>query len=339
MAIGFGTRQAKSMSFGATAIKSMWFGNIQFYPSGGSDYINLPNTGATVLTGSTYAYISNITASTTAWTVESNSTSWLTVEKTSNTQAKYTVTANQGSTERNGTLSFKIGGITYATYEVRQTAQTYVFSRLTTSPVNIQSASTSFQISIVSTHNGSSLQPQVSITYDQMNTVLQAEVEGGGVGQWNYSFSCDRNNSMTGRTATIQFTQPGSQNTLGYTINQAGKPQVTPVSGFTIYQTYGDWALGTYVASYQDMGQYTHQPIRTISIMREAQPTKNYTADYNLRYQYGVPGPSQTSTTAGTRTITSSDVINIPSGGTGYGINIGGGPNLYITSVSGFTVT
>ena len=86
-------------------------------------YIILRSTGGTISYGANYALISNISASTNSWTVESNSTSWLTVTKMSNTQARYTVTENDTIEERTGRLTFKIDGTTQATYTVRQTGQ------------------------------------------------------------------------------------------------------------------------------------------------------------------------------------------------------------------------
>lgn len=136
MAFSFGNLSGRGGYFGNCPILSMWFGNQKFYPSGSSDYINLPGTGGTIGYTANYATISNITASTNNWTVESSDTSWLTVTKTSNTQARYNVTEN-GIDERTGYLYFKIGDTTYATYTVKQmAAELYI----TVSPtfVNLQ---------------------------------------------------------------------------------------------------------------------------------------------------------------------------------------------------------
>jgi hypothetical protein len=136
MAFSFGNLSGRGGFFGNCPILSMWFGNQKFYPAGSGDYINLPGTGGTIGYAANYATISNITASTNNWTVESSDTSWLTVTKTSNTQVRYNVTEN-GITERTGYLYFKIGDTTYATYQVRQmAAELYI----TVSPtfVNLQ---------------------------------------------------------------------------------------------------------------------------------------------------------------------------------------------------------
>lgn len=109
------------INVGSTTPGHIDVGSTQVWPDSVTDYIILPGTGASIGSAANYATISNISASTNSWTVESDSTSWLTVTKTSNTQARYNVTEN-GITERTGTLSFKIGGVTYATYQVRQIA-------------------------------------------------------------------------------------------------------------------------------------------------------------------------------------------------------------------------
>lgn len=334
MPLSFGITNARSVSFGSAAVKSMWYGNTKFYPSGSTNYIYLGETGTTMSTASTTAYVA-VTASTSSWTVES-SQSWITVSKTNSTQAQFTVSSNKGATLRNGTIYFKIGGTVYATYDVTQEGRRYVFSRLTQTPVNIDYADTKFFIDITSTRDGYSLRPLLSITDNQVGVSLHELTGGNGI--WSYEFYCSGNVTTNRRTTTITFTQPESQNTLVYTVSQSGKAQVYPVSGFTINRTYGDWALGTYVGTYMDIGSYTHVPIKSVAIIREAIPTREYTADYELQYNYGAP-PTSTLKAQGTRTITSGNVINIPSGGTGYGITVGGGPNAYITTVSGFTVT
>ena len=134
--IKIGTDTINIITIGNNAPVKIDWGNDQVWPYGSTDYIILPSTGGSIGSAANYATISNISASTTSWTVESDSTSWLTVTKTSSTQARYTVTEN-GITERTGTLSFKIGGVTYATYQVRQMAAQVT---ITVSPtfVNLQ---------------------------------------------------------------------------------------------------------------------------------------------------------------------------------------------------------
>jgi len=124
--IEIGNHVITAITIGSTTPIKIDVGSTQVWPDGENIYIILPSTGTSVLSSANYAYVSNISASTNSWTVESDNTSWLTVRKTSNTQARFDYTDN-GITERTAHLNFKIDGVTYATFTVRQTAaQVYI---------------------------------------------------------------------------------------------------------------------------------------------------------------------------------------------------------------------
>lgn len=109
-----------TLSIGSsTPVKIDW-GSDKVWPEATGTYIILPRTGATIASASNYSYISNISASTTAWTVTSSDSSWLTAYRVSGTQARFDVTENTSVGDRTATLSFKIGTTEYATYTVRQ---------------------------------------------------------------------------------------------------------------------------------------------------------------------------------------------------------------------------
>ncbi len=129
----FGNFTVKSGSFGNRPILSMWFGNKQFYPDGTAQSIVLESTSASVGESGTNAYI-NLTASSASWTVVSDA-SWITVAKDSNNRARYWVDANT-SGQRTGTISFKIDGVTYATFTITQASVTYYIT-LTPKLVNL----------------------------------------------------------------------------------------------------------------------------------------------------------------------------------------------------------
>lgn len=129
----FGNFTVKSGSFGNRPILSMWFGNKQFYPDGTTQSIVLESTSATVGESGTNAYI-NLTASSASWTVVSDA-SWITVAKDSNNRARYWVDANT-SGQRTGTISFKIDGVSYATFTITQESVTYYIT-LTPKLVNL----------------------------------------------------------------------------------------------------------------------------------------------------------------------------------------------------------
>lgn len=117
----FGNYTVKSGSFGNRPILSMWFGNKKFYPDAATKFIVLASTSASVGESGTDAYI-NLTASSVSWTVVSDA-SWITVAKYSNNRARYWVEANT-SGQRTGTISFKIDGVTYATFTITQASVT-----------------------------------------------------------------------------------------------------------------------------------------------------------------------------------------------------------------------
>lgn len=437
----------KMIEIGNTIINTIFVGDIipsqidvgddKVWPDGENVYIILPSTGTNVLSTANYAYVSNISASTKSWTVESDNTSWLTVTKTSNKQARFDYTDN-GITERTAHLDFKIDGVTYATFTVRQTAaqpyivmsptfvnltdglatagtisvssntqdwvvsttsagftaekyavsstyivrwtvnenttgaqrvgyinasydnvtattqinqsaDVYVFTGLTTNPMSIGSAQTSFSISLVSRFGQAiTEQPSVSIGYNAaINVQLTSSASGGTTGQWNYVFSCNANDTESQRTTTIVFTQPGSNKTLTYVVQQAKKFVTQGIAGITSAATYGNWILGTveYSTVTAPGGDFT---INGAVIVSPNPITKDYTATISsMAYQ---TGPT---TTGGSPTVynVSNLTYNIPSGstftasGTTYnGIELNGltanhSPRMHINQANGFIVS
>lgn len=182
----------------------------QVWPDSSGNYINLPSTGSSITYGANYAYVSNITASTTAWTVESDSTSWLTVTKTSNTQARYDVTTNYG-VERTGHLNFKISGVTYATYTVRQTASpnTYTFN-ITASTTTMTSGGGTLMVYVDSTCDGQPQELSYTITENGQTPTwihfLQRQTRTGEAYNYVYYFAVN-SNSGSPRFAGFTFTQ------------------------------------------------------------------------------------------------------------------------------------
>lgn len=113
----------KSMCFGKSIIKSIFFGDNKVWPS---DYeITLNKYSVSVLTGASWATIL-VTANTSSWYVQTD-TNWLTAAKISNTQCNYEWTDNTGD-ERTGHLLFMIDGVEYARCEVRQVGVVYYFT-------------------------------------------------------------------------------------------------------------------------------------------------------------------------------------------------------------------
>lgn len=426
-----------TLSIGSsTPVKIDW-GNDKVWPEETGTYIILPRTGATIASASNYSYISNISASTTAWTVTSSDSSWLTAYRVSGTQARFDVTENTSVDDRTATLSFKIGTTEYATYTVRQmgaavfivltprlvqlsdgtsrtgtisvsanttawtvtstsswitaekyvpystpmvrytlaensgttqrtgyitvsygstSAQTqvnqgygvYVFSGLTTNPISLSSGQTYFSISIVSKlGNTATTQPSVSTGLTPFNVNLTSAVSGGTTGQWNYFFTCDSATSTTQQTASIVFTQPNSNKTLTYVINQQPKYVPQGIDGITSAATYGNWILGTteYSTITTPAGTFT---INGAVIVFPSPITRDYTATISsMAYQFGPTTTGASPTTYNVSNLT----YNIPSGatfaasGTTYnGIELNNltgnhSPRMQINEANGFTVS
>ena len=254
----------------ATPVKIDW-GNDQVWPYGSTDYIILPSTGGSIGSTANYATISNISASTTSWTVESDSTSWLTVTKTSNTQARYTVTEN-GITERTGTLSFKIGGVTYATYQVRQmAAQVYItvsptFVNLqnglaTGGTISVSSNTTAWTVSTVSA-GFTAEKYLIGSTYVVRWQVTENTTGAQRIGYINVSYQ--------DVTATTQINQGDS---------------IYVFSGLTTNpMTIGSGQTSFTISLVSKFGQaITEQP--TVSI--------GYQPEMNVQFQYAVSGGTQ----------------------------------------------
>ena len=406
-----------TLSIGSsTPVKIDW-GNDKVWPEGTGDYIILPRTGATIASASNYSYISNISASTTAWTVTSSDSSWLTAYRVSGKQARFDVTENTSVDNRTATLSFKIGTAEYATYTVRQmgaavfivltprlvqlsdgtsrtstisvsanttawtvastsswittekfvpystpmvrytlaensgttkrtgyitvsygttNAQTqinqgygiYVLTGLTTNPVSLSSGQTNFAISIVSKlGNTATTEPSVSIGYNpQLNVQLISMQTGGTTGQHNYFFSCNTASTTGQTTASIVFTQPNSNKTLTYVVNQKGKanpsPTGTTISGITTYTTNGEWILG-----YVDTGIYETTGVHTkgIALVYPDEISDEVVAILSMTYQTGpfVSGTSPTSYTLTDEeyTVSAGQTFNVSIDGTTYTFN------------------
>ena len=375
--IEIGNYVITAITIGSTTPNQIDVGDTQVWPE--NIYIVLPSTGTNVLSTANYAYVSNISASTNYWAVESDDTSWLTVTKTSNTQVRFDYTDN-GVIERIAHLNFKIDSVIYATFTVRQTAAQlyitlsptfvnltdglatggtisvssntqdwvvattsegftaekyavgstyiarwrvtenttgaqrvgyinvsynsvtattqinqsdtiYAFTGLTTNPMTVGSAQTQFSISLVSRFGWTiTEQPSVSIGYNPpMNVQLTSSASGGTTGQWNFVFSCNANNTESQRTTSIVFTQPGSNKTLTYVVNQRGQ-QVTPsapsIEGITTKAYTGNWILGTLSNSKVTVPLGTFD--NTGIVVANVNPiTEGHTATISMVYQNG----------------------------------------------------
>lgn len=116
------------------------------------------------------------------------------------------------------------------TYVISQAAaqaeDTYEFSVSPAGAMFILHSSTSFQILVTSKKNGAAWpvsEDDVSIGISLMR-IICGGVDYQGDGVYSFSFSCQANGSMLQRTATLTFTQPGSQLTAETSVKQAASP-------------------------------------------------------------------------------------------------------------------
>lgn len=316
-------------------------------------YITLSPTFVNLTDGLATAGTITVTTNAPDWQVEvgSQSSQGFTAEKYavgSTYIVRWTVTENTTGAQRIGYINVYYGSVT-ATTQINQSAEIYVFTGLTTNPMSIGSAQTQFSISLVSRFGQTiTEQPSVSIGYNPaMNVQLTSSASGGTTGQWNYVFSCNANDSESQRTTTIVFTQPGSNKTLTYVVQQAKKFVPQGIAGITSAATYGNWILGT--AEYSSVsvpaGTFT---INGAVIVSPNPITRDYTATISsMVYQ---TGPT---TTGGSPTVynVSNLTYNIPSGatftasGTTYnGIELNNltgnhSPRMHINQANGFIVS
>ena len=255
-----------------------------------------------------------VSSNTADWTVATASEGF-TATKTlvgSTYVVRWTVTENTTGAQRIGYINVSYGSVT-ATTQINQSDSIYVFTGLTTNPMTIGSAQTSFSISLVSKFGQAITdQPSVSIGYmPTMNVQMTYAASGGTQGQWNFGFSCNANDTESQRTVSIVFTQPGSNKTLTYVIHQSKKQSAPSIEGITVKAYYNNWVLGTVTN-----GQTT-VPIGTVNIdgivIAIAEPiTSDHTATVSMVYQNG-PLTQQGTPTTYTKT---DEQISIPAGST-----------------------
>ena len=325
---------ALSVCYGSGSCLSMSYGVYQFWPTVATlPYIILEENSRTVPQGSSTGSV-RVDASSTAWTVTSDS-SWLTVTKLSSTSFRYSYSNAPYDTRRTAVVTVALGSDAVSQFVLVQDA-TYHISISGATSRSVSSAAGETVVIVESVH-GSSPMPATCTINDGWMQLKSVVHEGGGF--YAYTFTYSENYVAYTRSCTIIFTQDelGAQATVGY--NQAAKYIPASISGFTTRVTYGEWHLGTYTASRTDVGDYHNIPVNVAAIVRSTPIDRLYEADYGFAYNAGAPAPSTTASTSGTRRIDSGATINIPSGDTCYGIQITGGLNLYITNVSAFTVT
>lgn len=308
-------------------------------------YITLSPTFVNLTDGLATAGTITVSSNTADWTVATSSPGF-SAEKYavgSTYIVRWTVTENTTGAQRIGYINVSYGSVT-ATTQINQSDSIYVFTGLTTNPMTIGSAATSFTISLVSRFGQTiTEQPTVSIGYmPTMNVQMQFATSGGTQGQWNFGFTCNANDTESQRTVSIVFTQPGSNKTLTYVVHQSPKQAAPSIEGITVKAYYGNWVLGT-VTNGQTTVPVGTVDVDGIVIAYTSAITEAHTATVSMTYQNG---PLTTAGTPTTYTKTN-EQVSIPAGST---ITASGNtynavwvqtplPRLSVNQVTQFTVS
>ena len=111
----------QDITFGNLPVQTITLGNLTIWTRGGGDvHLTISPTSLNLTSASSYNYI-QVTCDDDSWTCEDN-VGWMTVSKTSNTQARIYVTSNTASTQsRDGVVNFIVDGVTYKKLPVHQT--------------------------------------------------------------------------------------------------------------------------------------------------------------------------------------------------------------------------
>ncbi|MBO7734367.1 MAG: BACON domain-containing protein [Methanobrevibacter sp.] len=147
--MGFYIKQKpKSMCFGKLNIRSIFFGKEKVWPE--------PTPIASITISPTYAYDIasggqssqniSVTASSNSWTVEASET-WITVSKSSNSRASYSVSSNSSISSRTGYIYFKIDNQTLTSFTITQKAA-IPYININPSTINIDNTASSGTITV-----------------------------------------------------------------------------------------------------------------------------------------------------------------------------------------------
>lgn len=345
--IQIGNTVISAITVGNSTVTRIDVESTQVYPSvQPSIYINLNPT--TVQPWNGYYRTGTITVDTNAssWTVEASSTpsgNYFTAEKTNSTTVTWTMQANDTTTSRVGYVTVRAGSVSAQTTVYQNTG--YVIWIDNTSPAVVNSGATTLAISVWSKYGNEAVPVTYQITGNDWVRYVSMTDAGGG--HYIYNFSIDQNTDTQARYNGVTFTQtlgessPYKSASIGITQRERFVPD--QISGFTMYANDGQWMLGRYKISEQQMGDYGLQPIYAIAVLRATVPPYDYTVNYAFDSYYGVPGPTIPLHFSNTvnRTVSqdTASPVTIPGGGTGYGWIITSYPNLQPPSNITFSVT
>ncbi len=338
--IEIGNNVITAITIGQTTPEKIDWGADRVWPEAISYYLNISPTAATINDTQTTGSI-RVDTNLDSWNVY-ESLSWVTTSKSS-TGVSWTASTNNSS-GRTGNI-YVSGGSLSETFYLQQKGGHYM--NMLTTPYAINETGGTIEISFVSTYRDEPMAVTSAVTYSTGSGWIsfQSLSQNGNI--YTYRFTCDRSTDTQARYATFTFTQTGAGGTSA-TIQFTQKAMHVPdaISGFNMYTYYTDaqgrdWQIGWWKQGEVVINNQTY-PLRGIAILTTGVTMRDYTADYEVTYYTGIPGPSYPTynTKSGPTTIPAGTTLSIPSGGTAYGVAIvSPNPNLTMTGVSGFTVS
>lgn len=340
--IEIGNNVITAITVGNTTPTKIDVGGTQVWPDGPvSYYLAISPTYATGLTEGSHSQVVNVDTNVDSWNVYEN-LDWVSVNKAASS-ATLSILANNSS-GRSGNVVFSGGGIEQ-TFYVQQVGG-YYMRMLTPNPSTAATAGQEIEIAFISTYRDNPYTAITSsVTYNTGSGWAEfiSRTQNGNRMIYRFRLLPNTDTAMD-HVSTFRFEQDTvlSSQYVVVSFRQAKAYAPANISGFTRF-TAGthnydkDWQVGTFVQSYQNIGgQQT--PIKVLAIFNANSSTTTYEANFTINYNTRATSAVTASTITGPRTITSGMTYTIPDGDTAYGITLGAGPNLQITSVSDFDV-
>lgn len=319
-------------------------GGTQVWPDGSSYYITLDPATVLIMYGQQSGGTINVNTNAPNWNVEvSPANSYISASK-QNGNIVWSIQANTGTTSRNAYITASYGAASAQT-TIYQNNGYAIYIEGGNNPRVVSSGGTSsLVISVISKYGNDAVAVSSASTQSWVQCTNMTVVGGG---KYVFTFNVDRSTDSQTRHCTLTFTQQqgsgGTYKNTSIMITQQAMYVPTQISGFTMYAQSGEWMLGRFKISEQEMGQYGVQPIYAAAILRATVPPYDYTAEYDFTSYYGVPGPTQqvhpASTVSRTVSQDTANPVSIPNGGTGYGWIITSYPNLQPFSNITFNVS
>lgn len=338
--IEVGNTVITDITIGSITPSKIDWGDSQVWPEDVTYFFSISPVEATGLTEQSQNVAVQVNTNVDSWNVYEN-LSWVSVTKAASS-ATLSILANNSS-GRSANIVFSGGGFSEQFY-IQQKGGYYM--RMLTTPYTIPATGGTIEISFISTYRDNPYTAITSsVTYNTGSgwATFVSRSQNGNIITYRYSITANTDTSAN-RISTFRFEQDAVQSTQYLTISfTQNKAETAPtISGFTTFAFVKDqynhyWQLGRYDTGSR-VGPNGDQPLYACAIVSDVAPSTSFTATFDIGYYYYVTPPPTNVTTAGTRTIaqcvnpsTCGVKIDIPSGGTCYGVTITANPNMTIT--------